>query len=176
MEIDTVSWGGQGAYKHKSCCPPDKVRERCPLTNSHKIQGSRLVYKLLEIPVSCSKVKGKCQDGVPWSLFPESTSVGSSYVPDFKTTPEAKAPAQANRYLSQKDWGYFFLVHDLSSVVGVVVCQELSLQLLKSHKTQKHKLPWPPEPGNEGVTLGCCHKNWGYRFKHRATDVCRISL
>lgn len=35
----------------------------------------------------------------------------------------------------------------------MVAYQELSLQMLLLHGTKEHKLLWPPEPGNQVVSL-----------------------
>ena len=60
-------------------------------------------------------------------------------VPKQKVMPVAKAPGQANRTLSQKDWGVFQSAA-WQCPGGMVACQELPLQVLESRGTQKHEL------------------------------------
>lgn len=43
--------------------------------------------------------------GIPWPVFPESSSVASRYVVNTKPTSKAEAPGQVSRPFSQEDGG-----------------------------------------------------------------------
>ena len=98
--------------------------------------------------MSCSEAKGEHKDGSS-SLIPESTSVASRCVANTKPDPQADALGQVNRPFSQADLGCVS-VWCLCSALGLVACQELSLQLFRSCGAQKCKLQLP-EPGNQGT-------------------------
>lgn len=67
-----------------------------------------------------------------------------------KPVPKTKAPGQES--LFQKDCGYVSVSCLCSALgVGVVICQELPLQLLKSQGAHECKQLWPPEPGTQEV-------------------------
>ena len=72
-------------------------------------------------------------------------------VPDQDPAPQAKAPGQANRPLSQKDWGCVSECY-LCSALGLVDCQDLSLWLLQSYGTQECKPFYTPGPSVQGVS------------------------
>ena len=91
-------------------------------------------------------------------------------MPNQKYVPPAKAPGQANRSLSQKDQKCV-LVYPPCSAIGVVVFQEMNLQV-QSHETQEHKSSWPLKPGDP--PSGSC-KNWVTRYKNGAADMYRSS-
>lgn len=62
----------------------------------------------------------------------------------------------------KKDWMCVSVCY-LYRALGVLACQELPLQLLKSHGTWEHKPPWPPEPGNPRVSPGWQPQNLGHQ-------------
>lgn len=92
-----------------------------------KNQGSRGVYEQVGGTSKCSEAEGKHKDDVPWPVFPERTSIVSRDVANLKTASQDKGPGHVSRSFSQGDWGCMHAVCYLHSVLGVVVCQELSL-------------------------------------------------
>ena len=98
-------------------------------------------------------------------MFPEGTFLVPRCVVNLKPTLQAEALGQVNRLFFTGRSGACS-VCCLCYALGVMACRELSLWLFQPHGAQKHKFPWPPEPGNQGVcTSG--FSGVGYAHQHQ---------
>lgn len=115
-------------------------------------QGSRWVYNLLSGRYwwALARQRGTW-DGIHCPLFPECTPVGLEMWVEPGAGPSGRAAGQADRLFSQNDRVSVCCVY---SYLGMVACQELSLQLLQSCGTQKPNPPSPPEPGDQDASTG----------------------
>lgn len=108
--------------------------------------------------MSCSKAEGECKDGIPWLLFPESTSVFSRCVLNQKLAPQAKVLGQANRPLPQKDECVF-----QSAVLSVPCGWQSTKNCLSdcfSPKGPRNTSPWVHQSQvTRGYSLGSSHEN-----------------
>lgn len=92
-----------------------------------------------------------------------------------EAAPQAKAPGDSTRPLSQNDRGRVS-VFCLCSVLDLVACQELPLQFLQSLGTQEHKTLWPSEQRQSRyVPWLVAAKTRAPDVKARAPDTCESS-
>lgn len=131
---------------------------RCPLGDSCKNQGSRLVYKLGSGRCwqAVASQRG-CNNGIPLHVFPESSSIAFTCLPNLKSTYQAGA----NRPLSQR-----------LKVCQSVVCAVLSgwqsasncLSNCYSPVDPGTQAPWLPEPGGQCTFLGSPPQKLGHQM------------
>lgn len=104
--------------------------------------------------LSIAKAKGKLKDSVAPPTFAENTFLASCCVSNIKLPLRLKLQDKQVVLLYRK------------TAVSVLGVQELSLQLLQSPGSKELNLPWPPESGNQGVSLGGSHKNQDTRCEN----------
>lgn len=69
--------------------------------------------------MSCCEAEGVSK-GVPWPIFPDSSSLAPICVANLKSALHAKAPGQVNRPFPRKAWEYASIC--LCSALWVAAC------------------------------------------------------
>lgn len=100
-------------------------------------------------------------------MFPGSTSRACRCMPNLKPISQPEVSGQLNRPFSWEDWESISICC-LCSALGVVVCQELSLQLFQSYAAQNTN-PMTTKSGNLCQCRLCASTGFSEtQRKHRA--------